>query len=227
MSELNFIPEWSNLKKMFERGVCDVLEINVFGSLEEVSIDYQGNYLFFDDNGECLYVGESSDVGKRVKEHLNCWKKNKPSIEKYTEDESNPVTEEMVKKNPWRFGSTKGIGVDSVLDLVEFVVTIRNYEGEAFEKLLIKELDPPYNENTYLPKPNEKNPDCPECGNKLYWRRRERGYVCKNWRCDNYHKLGKGRVFDKNGNMKRETVEKKPGPEKEETYYHLVEGSEK
>lgn len=39
-------------------------------------------------------------------------------------------------------------------------------------------------------------PRCPECGNRLYYRRRAEGYVCKNWRCKNYWKRGRG-YFDK------------------------------
>lgn len=32
------------------------------------------------------------------------------------------------------------------------------------------------------------SPRCPECGKLLFWRFRDDGWVCKNWRCSRYHK---------------------------------------
>ena len=39
-------------------------------------------------------------------------------------------------------------------------------------------------------------PRCPACGRYLYYRRRAGGFVCKNWKCKNYWKLGSGPVFN-------------------------------
>ena len=36
---------------------------------------------------------------------------------------------------------------------------------------------------------------CPHCGNRLYFRKQARGFVCKNWKCEAYWKYGKGEVF--------------------------------
>ena len=36
---------------------------------------------------------------------------------------------------------------------------------------------------------------CPRCGNKLYFRSTNWGWVCKNWKCANFHKCNGGVVF--------------------------------
>ena len=44
-------------------------------------------------------------------------------------------------------------------------------------------------------------PTCPLCGRKLYERKSAGGVVCKNWKCDAFWKLGKGVVYDENGDF--------------------------
>ncbi len=39
-------------------------------------------------------------------------------------------------------------------------------------------------------------PRCPACRWRLYYRKRAGGFVCKNWKCENYWKCGRGRVFE-------------------------------
>jgi len=52
-----------------------------------------------------------------------------------------------------------------------------------------------------------KEPRCPNCGNVLYHREKAWGWVCKNWKCVNYWKLGfvtpPGKIFDRDGNIKK------------------------
>jgi hypothetical protein len=40
-----------------------------------------------------------------------------------------------------------------------------------------------------------ENNQCPKCHNRLYLKTEAEGYVCKNWKCENYWKMGKGKVF--------------------------------
>lgn len=196
MTDFDFVPEWTNLEDMFERGICGVLDIDVFTSLNKVDVDYQGNYLFFDSDSNCIYVGESKNIKKRVNQHLNAWDSNKKTI-----NSLQGTSKETYEEEPQKF-AIEGVGIDALLDRVEFVITIRNWHCEDFEKLLIQELNPEYNKNAYMSNPVEgENPSCPSCGSKLYWKPTERGFVCKNWRCDNYWKLENGPVFDKNGEL--------------------------
>ena len=47
---------------------------------------------------------------------------------------------------------------------------------------------------------------CPKCRNKLYYRKKVDAWVCKNWRCVNYWKLGtslNGITFDESGEVKK------------------------
>jgi len=37
---------------------------------------------------------------------------------------------------------------------------------------------------------------CPACGRYLCYKKRAGGFVCKNWKCKNYWKLGHGPVFE-------------------------------
>lgn len=198
MGNFGFVPEFSSLEKIFERGLEGVLDIDVFNSLEDVDVDYQGNYLFFDGDSNCMYVGKAGNIKRRMGDHIEAWGDNKKTI-----DRLEGSAREDYEDNPMRFG-VKGVGVDSIICDVEFVVTFKNFDGDVWEKFLIRELDPACNKNTYVSEPDGDNPDCPDCGNKLYWRSRERGYVCKNWRCVNYHKLGRGRVFGVDGNLIKE-----------------------
>ncbi|MFP4006321.1 MAG: GIY-YIG nuclease family protein [Candidatus Hadarchaeia archaeon] len=196
-SEFYFIPQFDSLEKLFKRGIIDKLEIDIFNSIEDVDSDYRGNYLFFSEDSECLYIGQTEySIKNRINKHIKDWKSNKRTIDKLNEEQKNHYED-----NP-SYYAVKGTEIDAVLDKVEFVLTIKNLDSRVWEKFLIKELNPKHNKNTYLPKPECENPSCPDCGRKLYWRKRERGFVCKNWRCDNYHKLGGGYVFDKNGDIK-------------------------
>ena len=34
-------------------------------------------------------------------------------------------------------------------------------------------------------------PICPLCNCRLYYRSKAKGFICKNWKCKNYWKLGK------------------------------------
>ena len=42
---------------------------------------------------------------------------------------------------------------------------------------------------------------CPICNHRLYWRKD--GGVCKNWKCKNHWKMGKGSVYRWIGNNEK------------------------
>ncbi len=46
---------------------------------------------------------------------------------------------------------------------------------------------------------SEKNPRCPICSNKLYYRVKPDAFVCKNPDCVSFHKCGTGALFDEAG----------------------------
>ena len=37
-------------------------------------------------------------------------------------------------------------------------------------------------------------PNCPICNHRLYYRSGAKGFICKDWKCKNYWKLGKSRT---------------------------------
>ena len=154
-----------------------------------------GVYFMWDEQFECLYIGKSTNLRKRLRSHLEGFEDCERTRAEFDYDD--PEMEE--------FAITRHATHEVHADRNEVAeITTKTYgkvaKLEELEKRFIRALLPKYNViHNHLVTNPELKLTCAECDNQLSYKKTagtSGGYVCKTWGCRHYWKLGKGDVVE-------------------------------